>query len=130
MEKSENEGFELCFSEVKIKEAVWSYDGSKIPGPVGYILDFFKKNWEVVKEDVLRFVGDFHSKAILTKVCTSSFIALIPKVVNPQSLTEFIPICLLGNLYKLISKLLAAKIKRIIGKLIPVKQSASKIRIS
>lgn len=77
-----------------------------------------------MKEDVLRMVIDFHDKAILTKACTSSFITLILKVPNPQVLLEYRTICLVGNLYKILSKLLATRLKVVIGKLISIKQSA------
>lgn len=36
-------GLENPFTELEIKEAVWSCDGSKIPGPDGFSLLFFKK---------------------------------------------------------------------------------------
>ncbi|XP_058762559.1 uncharacterized protein LOC131635939 [Vicia villosa] len=57
------------FSEVEIKEAVWSCDGDKSPSPDGYSLEFFKLNWEILKEDVFKCVRDFHEKGKLTKAC-------------------------------------------------------------
>ncbi|XP_058756614.1 uncharacterized protein LOC131629831 [Vicia villosa] len=75
------------------------------------------------EEDVMRFIRDFHEKARLTKACTSSFITLIPKVPNPQFLSEYRPICLVGSLYKILSKLLAMRLKSVIGNLFFIKQS-------
>lgn len=95
------------FSESEIKEAVWSYDRSKSMGPDGFTFDFLKHNWEVIKDDVFHFVKDFHSKAKLTKACTSSFLSLIPKVNNPQYLSKYRLIYLVGCLYKILAKLLA-----------------------
>lgn len=73
---------ERPFTEEEVKDVVWSCDGNKSPSSDGYTLDFFKCNWEVIKDDVSRFVMDFHEKARLTKACTSSFITLISKVKN------------------------------------------------
>lgn len=76
-------------------------------GPDGFTFDFLKHNWEVIKDDVFRFVKDFHSKAKLIKACTSSFLFLISKVNNPLYLSEYRIICLVGCLYKILVKLLA-----------------------
>ncbi|XP_058775204.1 uncharacterized protein LOC131649460 [Vicia villosa] len=78
---------------------------------------------EMVKVDVVRFVEDFHDKARLTKGCTSSFNALIPKVNNPQSLSEYKPICLVGSLYKILAKLLAGRLRSRIRKLVSNNQT-------
>ncbi|XP_058724451.1 uncharacterized protein LOC131595932 [Vicia villosa] len=51
-------------------------------------------------------------------------IALIPKSNNPQSLGEFRPICLVGSLYKIIAKILATRIKEVIGSLVSTNQTA------
>lgn len=115
---------EIPFTVEEVKYVSWSCDGNKNPGPNGYTLVFFKKNWALVKEDVIRFFSDFHLKAKLTKACTSSFITLIPKVANHHLLLEYRPICLVGSLYKILSKVLAAKLKGVIGKLILVKRSS------
>ncbi|XP_058759244.1 uncharacterized protein LOC131632513 [Vicia villosa] len=70
-------------------------------------IGFKKLNMEESK-----FMTDFHRTAKLTKVLTSSFTTLIPKVNNPQSLKEYRPICLVGSLHKILTKLLAAKVKK------------------
>lgn len=72
----------------------------------------------------MKFISDFQSKEILIKACTSSFLTLITKVYNPQSLLEYHPICLVGSLLKILSKILASRIKHVIDYLISIKQSA------
>nr|GFA79221.1 RNA-directed DNA polymerase, eukaryota [Tanacetum cinerariifolium] len=39
--------------------------------------------------------------------CNSSFIALIPKTLNPKSVGEYRPISLIGSIYKVVTKILA-----------------------
>lgn len=56
-------------------------------GPYGYSFKFLKKCWRIIKDDVILFVRDSHYKARLTKACTTSFLALIPKVQNPKNLS-------------------------------------------
>ncbi|KAI5412396.1 hypothetical protein KIW84_057170 [Lathyrus oleraceus] len=121
---TEAEYFEAPFSEDEIKSAVWSCDGAKSSGPDGFTFVFVKKCWFILKEDIISFVKDFHRHAYLPKVVTSSFLALIPKVAHPINLGEYRPICLVGSLYKILAKLLAARLKRLIGGLISQCQSA------
>ncbi|XP_058750847.1 uncharacterized protein LOC131623866 [Vicia villosa] len=109
---------ERPFSEEEIKEAVWSCDGNKSAGPDGYSTEFFKQNWELLKGDVFKLVEDFHNKARLTKACTSSFRTLVPKNKCPQSLSEYRHICLVRSLYKVLSKILASRLRSILGKLV------------
>ena len=48
----------------------------------------------------------------------STFLALIPKEANPSSFDIFRPISLCNASYKIISKLLATRLKPLLGKLI------------
>ncbi|GAU38105.1 hypothetical protein TSUD_317920 [Trifolium subterraneum] len=72
------------FSYDEVKDAIWSSDGNKCPGPDGFNFNFFKACWEIVKSDIMGFFSEFHSKASLPKAITASFLALIPKKDHPQ----------------------------------------------
>lgn len=61
----------------------------------------------------INFSKKNHPKAI-----SASFLALVPKVENLQLLSEYRPISLLGSLYKIIAKLLANKLRLVVGKLV------------
>lgn len=61
---------------------------------------------------------EFLIKARLTKGCTSSFLALIRNVKNPQCLSKSIPICSVRSLYKILSKLLVRRLRSVIGSLV------------
>ncbi|PNX80406.1 cysteine-rich receptor-like protein kinase, partial [Trifolium pratense] len=112
------------FSEEEVREIIWSCDGNKSPGPDGFNLNFLKFCWPIVKSDVMAFLSEFHSNAVLPKALTSSFLTLVPKKDHPQDLFDYRPICLIGCLYKILSKLLASRLKRVLGKLVSKCQSA------
>ena len=56
----------------------------------------------------------------LNEIC----ICLIPKVKSPQKITKFSPISLCNVVYKLISKVLANRLKRVLAAVIDDSQSA------
>lgn len=70
----------------------------------------------------------FQAGDVLSKSVTSSFLALIPKSNNPLSLDDYKPICLIWCIHKIISKALAARIKKVIGKVISNFQSTFVLR--
>lgn len=86
----------------------------------GYSFCFLKNGWETVKANVFRFVKEFYANARLSKVVTTSFLMSIPKVLHPQSLNNYRPICLVSCL----QKILACRLKTVLGKIIPRQQSA------
>jgi hypothetical protein len=66
----------------------------------------------------------FHGIGSLPKGMLSYFVTLIPKVNSPFGLTDFRPISLLGCLYKLIAKVLASRLAKVMNLLITPNQSA------
>ncbi|MCI18759.1 cysteine-rich receptor-like protein kinase [Trifolium medium] len=77
-----------------------------------------------LKEDFFSFMNDFHMNGKLVKGLNNTFIALIPKKDNPANLNDFRPISLVGSIYKVLSKVLANRMKKFLPKLIDETQSA------
>lgn len=78
----------------------------------------------MLKNDLIGFTQEFHVNAILPKLYTSLFLTLIPKNKNPIGLEEYKPICLVGSVYKVLSKIMALKLKLGLGSIIFLTQSA------
>nr|KAJ0217950.1 hypothetical protein LSAT_V11C300150260 [Lactuca sativa] len=97
------------------KHVVWSYGGEKAFGPDSYTFKILKSKWDLIKYDVFHFVKHFESHGSLARSCNSSFITLIPKVKDPLHLGHNRPINLIGCLYKIIAKLLASRLKLVVG---------------
>ncbi|MFS7999333.1 putative RNA-directed DNA polymerase [Helianthus anomalus] len=112
------------FSVEEIKEAVWECEGERAPGPDGFNFKFIKRCWVGLRDDMVRLFNKFYEEGSINKSCTSSFIALIPKVNDPVSPTDFRPISLIGVINKVISKVLVNRLKSVMGKLISEQQSA------
>ncbi|GAU48515.1 hypothetical protein TSUD_244350 [Trifolium subterraneum] len=96
----------------------------KSPGPDGVNFGFIKDFWAELRGDVMRFIAEFHRNGKLTKGLNSTFIALIPKIDSPQRLNDFRPISLVGSLYKILAKVLANRLRLVIGSVISESQTA------
>ncbi|PNX60607.1 cysteine-rich receptor-like protein kinase, partial [Trifolium pratense] len=120
----ESAGLTKPFSEEEVKSAVWDCDSFKSPGPDGINFGFIKDFWVELRGDIMRFLTDFHRNGKLTKGLNSTFIALIPKIDSPQRLNDFRPISLVGSLYKILAKVLANRLRAVIGSVISESQSA------
>ncbi|XP_076935387.1 uncharacterized protein LOC143602010, partial [Bidens hawaiensis] len=112
------------FTISEIKAAVWDCGVDRAPGPDGFNFRFIKRFWEIIGPDICNAVMFFSSSEKLSQGCGASFIALIPKVSDPYGFNDFRPISLIGSLNKIISKLLANRLKAVIGFVISDTQSA------
>ena len=90
----------------------------------GVNFGFIKEFGLELKDDVMRFVSEFHRNGKLAKGINSTFIFLIPKVDNPQRLNDFRPISLVGSMYKIIAKLLANRLRLVMNSVVSETQSA------
>ena len=59
-----------------------------------------------------------------SKGCNSSFVALIPKVIDAKFVNDFRPISLIGCIDKVVTKVLANRLVSVIGDLVSDTQSA------
>jgi hypothetical protein len=112
------------FSGEEIETVVKASDGTKCPGPDGFNFAFIKKFWGLLRNDVRILFDQFHANECIPQCLMTYFLTLVPKIKSPQCLGDFRPISLLGCLYKLLSKVLAARLASVIGPLISVSQTA------
>lgn len=66
---------------------------------------------EIVKDDFLQVLEDFHERGFLDKGSNAIFISLIPKKTGGDRLIDFRPISLIGSTYKIISKFYVLRLK-------------------
>ena len=91
---------------------------NKAPGPDGFNFKFVKRFWNLLEEDFYNILVDFHRTGVLHSGCGSAFITLIPKVRTPVGLADYRPITLIGMVSKVISKVLANRLKKVMGQVI------------
>ncbi|GJX60146.1 putative RNA-directed DNA polymerase, eukaryota, reverse transcriptase zinc-binding domain protein [Tanacetum coccineum] len=102
------------YDHFQIKRAVWDCGRDRAPGPDGFSFKFITTFWDLLKEDVVRFIHEFFHTGSIIKGCNSLFIALILKVSNAKFVNDFRPINLIACQYKIIGKLLANRLSSVI----------------
>ena len=110
--------------ESEIREVVFRMLSDKSPGPDGFTTEFFKASWPIIAKDFTVAVQSFFSKGFLPKGLNATILALIPKTDNAQEMRDYIPISCCNVLYKVISKIIANRLKSTLLQCISYNQSA------
>jgi hypothetical protein len=114
----------LPFAGEEMRTALFQMNQSKAPGSDGMNAFFYQKFWHIVGNDVTTAVLDFLNSGQLLKSINYTHISIIPKIKSPHHMTQFRPISLCNVLYKLISKVLANRFKKVLHQVISDNQSA------
>ena len=120
----EAENLEVPFSEEEIHSALLELNGDKAPGPDGFTVAFWQACWDFMKEEILELFKEFYDQRSFAKSLNTTFLVLIPKKGGDEDLGDFRPISLLGGLYKLLAKVLANRLKKVLGKVVSEDQNA------
>jgi hypothetical protein len=102
------------FSPEEIDNVIKDHKNDKSPGPDWFNIDFMKKCWLVIQQDFYYLCSSFYEHNICLQSINNSYITLIPKVDNPATVSNFRPISLLNSSVKLLTKLLANQLQKVI----------------
>ena len=115
---------ERPFSEEEMVVALNQISGEKALGLDGFTLAFFHHCWDVVKKEVLDSIQEFYVHEAFERSLNSTFVVLIPKKVGASDVKEYCPISLTSSIYKIISKVLANRLREVLGALLSPSQNA------
>ena len=107
---------ELTADEVRM--ALFQMGPTKALGPDGMNALFYQKFWHIVGDDVVCVVLDFLNNGNMLPKINHTNIVLLPKVKDPEKMFDFRQISLCNVIYKIISKVLANKLKPVLPRII------------
>lgn len=112
------------YTTEEVRVVLFQMGPTKSPGPDGTNDLFYQNFWHIVGDDVTTAVLDNLNNGNMMPDINYTHIILIPKIKSPEKMTDFRPISLCNVIYKIISKLLANRLKQILPQLISLTQSA------
>ncbi|XP_074278283.1 uncharacterized protein LOC141601875 [Silene latifolia] len=115
---------DIMVTPKEIKDALFSIDQNKSPGVDGYSSGFFKDTWEVTGPTFNAAMMEFFTTGKMPRAANSTLIALIPKKDAPQFVSDFRPISCCTVFYKTVSKILANRMKTVLGDIVGLEQAA------
>lgn len=115
---------EAHFSVEEIKGSVFALGAEKALGPDCFPINFFQRFWEVVQTELLVLCKDFYFGRANIERINWTCITLIPKVEVPELPSDYRPISLINSTLKIISKILASRLSKVICFLVDNSQSA------
>ncbi|XP_074276932.1 uncharacterized protein LOC141600590 [Silene latifolia] len=112
------------YREEEVTEALNQMHPLKAPGPDGINCLFYQMYWHIVGLLVTNTVLGILDGAPMPDEVNHTHIVLIPKKKAPDKIRDFQPISLCNVIYKLVSKILANRLKLFLAEIVSVNQSA------
>eukprot|EP00253_Pinus_taeda_P027885 PITA_27885 len=107
----------------EIEETVKAMKKGTAPGPDGFTVDFFQAGWHFLGKEILELVEESRMNQKVWPAINSTFYALIPKGDNLEDANGFRPIALCNVIYKIITSMMARRLKPLLDKLISAEQT-------
>lgn len=112
------------FTAEEFKEATFSMHPDKSPGPDELNPGFYQNFWNDIGNDIFTSACSWLEAGTFPSYLNNTNIVLAPKGDHPESIRDLRPISLCNVLYKIISKVLANRLRPLIGSFISPEQAA------
>jgi hypothetical protein len=112
------------FTAEDVLNAISGMKGLAAPGPYGLPAIFYHSHWNIVGPEITKIVLNVLNNQGDPSPFNNIHICLIPKKNNPQVPSDFRPISLCNVTHKIITKVIANRIKLILSDVISPNQSA------
>ncbi|XP_020581871.1 uncharacterized protein LOC110025633 [Phalaenopsis equestris] len=110
--------------EEEITQALHTIDSAKVSCLDGFTADFYKKAWEVIKEDVIKAIQYFFKGNTLPQYFSHVVITFLPKTSKKDKWNQYRTISLTNVISKTISKILVRRIQLVLQFIVSQKQAA------
>nr|KYP52894.1 LINE-1 reverse transcriptase isogeny [Cajanus cajan] len=106
------------FSDIEIMEAIQRMGGLKAPGPDGFQAIFYQTQWQTVGKSLCNLIRSIQEEPSKIAEINHTFITLIPKVDNVESIKQMRPI----SLCNVTTKSLATRLRKMMEGLVDPNQ--------
>jgi hypothetical protein len=107
----------------EVDQALQETPKDKAPGRDGFTSDFFHHCWLLIRTEVWEIIEDSRASGQILQALNATFITLIPKEGQANHPKQFRPIALCNVIYKLLTKVIARRLKPILPTIISPEQS-------
>jgi hypothetical protein len=104
LSNEENDLLTVDFTEKEVLYAISQMKLNKAPGPDGFPADFYQKNWDMIKSDLMSLFGKLHRGELSLYKQNFGVITVLPKKENSVQIQQYRPICLLNVSFKIFTK--------------------------
>ncbi|CAJ2636114.1 unnamed protein product [Trifolium pratense] len=120
----DNNQLSAPFMFEEFREAIFSMEADKCPGPDGFNPGFYQQFWDICGQEVFSAGCSWLNSGVFPPSLNSTNIALIPKGDVQTTMKDWRSIALCNVLYKVVAKVLANRLKSVLNKCISDDQSA------
>lgn len=113
---------EFTFTEVK--EAIFSIKPMGSPGPDGFSAGFYQQHWQIIGDEICVAVTRVLNTNKWDSSINHTYLVLISKKKKPTQVADYRPISLCNVIYKIMSKVLANRLRIILPDIISKSQTA------
>jgi hypothetical protein len=125
MNKVDLKALESQFTEEEIWNAIKEMPNEKAPGPDGFIISFYQKSWQIIKKDLLEVFNCFYAAdGRFLEQINGAYTVLFPKKQGAREPGDFRPIRLIHSMAKILSKVLANRLSKVLPDLVGKNQGA------
>lgn len=106
-------------TDLKILHALKNMPVDKAPGIDVSTMEFYTSQWNTVINNMRKAIKEFLFKSgKLLKSFNCTAVTLVPKCANPTMVKDFSLIAYCNTFYKILTKILTNRIKKVIGNII------------
>jgi len=113
-----NDELQKPISTGELQIALQSMECGRAPGIDGLPIDFYKKFWSVIGDDLLAVLNESLADGLLPLSCRRAVITLLPKKGDLKEIKNWRPVSLLCTDLKMLSKVLAIRLREVVGRVI------------
>lgn len=88
---------------------------TKLWGQMGSTFFLSWENWKTLQNNFVATFDVFYEAGSFLRSLNTTFLVLIPEVVGPTNIRDIRPINLFGGMYKIIAKVVARRITRVVS---------------